>query len=93
MPEYQNLVVEYQKKLYTSPYRPFLEDKLGPVAFKNIELAMRSIRPELLDCDYYRMLDGDVNAVNSFRGEYMKQYTWAELTAGRLYFRGNSSHE
>ena len=49
MPEYQNLVVEYQKKLYTSPYRPFLEDKIGPVAFKNIELAMRSIRPELLD--------------------------------------------
>ena len=52
-----------------------------------------AVRREKLNCDYYRMLDGDVNAVNSFRGEYMKQYTWAELTAGRLYFRGNSSHE
>ena len=25
-------------------------------------------------------------AVNTFRGEYMSNYSWAELTAGRLYF-------
>ena len=49
MPVYQNLVVEYQKKLYQSPFRSFLEKKIGPVAFKNIELAMRSIRPDLVD--------------------------------------------
>ena len=49
MPEYQNLVVEYQKKLYNSPHRVFLEEKIGPVAFKNMELAMRSVRPELVD--------------------------------------------
>lgn len=46
-----------------------------------------AIRRERIDCDYYRMLDGDMNAVNSFRGEYMSQYSWAELTAGKLYFR------
>ena len=40
-----------------------------------------------VDCDFYRMLDGDMDAVNSFHGEYMKQYTWAELTEGELYFR------
>lgn len=49
MPVYQNLVVEYQKKLYQSPFRSFLEQKIGPVAFKNIELAMRAIRPGLVD--------------------------------------------
>ena len=45
------------------------------------------IRREKVDCDYYRMLDGDMAAVNAFRGEYMTQYSWAEVTAGSLYFR------
>ena len=45
-----------------------------------------AIRKDLVDCDYYRMLDGDVSAINSYRGEYMSQYSWAEITAGSLYF-------
>ena len=45
-----------------------------------------AIRTELLDCDYYRMLEGDMAAVNAYRGEYMTNYSWAELTAGNLYF-------
>lgn len=46
-----------------------------------------AIRWEAIDCDYYRMLDGDMDAVNDFRGEYMVQYSWAEMTAGQLAFR------
>ena len=46
-----------------------------------------AIRTGCLDCDYYRMLEGDMLAVNAFRGEYMVEYSWAELTAGRLQFR------
>ncbi len=46
-----------------------------------------AIRREMLDCDYYRMLEGDMTALNAYRGEYMKQYSWAEGTAGALYFR------
>lgn len=45
-----------------------------------------AIVPERIDCDYYRMLNGDMDAVNRFRGEYMAQYSWAELTKGELYF-------
>lgn len=45
-----------------------------------------AIRPERLDCDYYRMLEGDMTAVNAFRGEYMEQYSWAEITKASLYF-------
>ncbi|WP_027398964.1 response regulator [Anaerovorax odorimutans] len=37
------------------------------------------------DCDYYRFLDGDVPTMNAFTGEYMVNYSWAELTTGRLY--------
>ena len=46
-----------------------------------------AIRRDMVDCDYYRMLEGDMEAVNAFDGTYMPEYSWAELTAGRLYFR------
>lgn len=35
-------------------------------------------------CDYYEFLKGDVNALNAYTGEYMGNYSWAELTAGLL---------
>ena len=37
------------------------------------------IRPELLDCDMYRFLQGDTDAVATYRGEYMTQYSWAMM--------------
>ncbi len=47
-PIFQNLVVRYQKMLYESKFRPYLEEKIGPVAFKNIELATKSIDEKIL---------------------------------------------
>ena len=38
------------------------------------------------DCDFYRMQNGDMDAINAFRGEFMVQYSWAEVTAGMLEF-------
>ena len=35
-----------------------------------------------VDCDLYRLLSGDINAINSYRGEYMSAYEWASLTEG-----------
>lgn len=37
-----------------------------------------------ISCDYYDFLKGDALAENSFRGEYMAQYSWAEMTIGGL---------
>ncbi|MEE3481406.1 MAG: M3 family oligoendopeptidase, partial [Lachnospiraceae bacterium] len=48
LPEIKNLTVKYQKKLYESPYRPYLEEKIGKVAFKNIELAEKSVDEKIL---------------------------------------------
>ena len=45
------------------------------------------IVPKLLKCDYYDYLDGDPKAVQSFRGEYMLQYSWAESTLATLYYK------
>ncbi len=35
-------------------------------------------------CDYYDFLRGDPAAVNRYRGEYMAQYSWAEMTGAGL---------
>ena len=43
-----------------------------------------AVMTDKVDCDYYRMLKGDMDAVNAYRGEYMVQYSWAEITAGQL---------
>ena len=40
-----------------------------------------AVDPERVDCDYYHYLDGDEGA---FRGEYMSNYSWAEMTLGGL---------
>ena len=47
-PVYSNLLLEYQKQLYDSPYRAYLEEKIGPVAFKNMELAQKAMDAKLI---------------------------------------------
>lgn len=44
-----------------------------------------SILPEKIDCDYYRFLAGDPQAVNDYHGEFMNSYSWAEFSNGVLY--------
>lgn len=43
-----------------------------------------AIDVEQIECDYYKFLKGDVVAANSYHGEYMQQYSWAEMTIGGL---------
>ena len=38
----------------------------------------------LVDCDYYDFLRHIPYAVNSYHGEYMMQYSWAEITTAAL---------
>ena len=40
-----------------------------------------AVDPTRFDCDFYRFLKGDINAVGAFLGEYMSNYSWAEMTA------------
>ena len=39
-------------------------------------------------CDYYRFLSGEAQPQETFRGEYMEQYSWAEDTKGLLFSFG-----
>ncbi len=46
-----------------------------------------AVHRDRIDCDYWRMLGNDVNAINAFHGEYMTQYSWAESTRANLIFK------
>lgn len=76
-----------QLRSFMADIRKVFEEKNLPELIIK-EYSKIAIRPDKIDCDYYRFLDGDVNAVNSFMGEYMKQYSWAEIRLGELTMRG-----
>ena len=60
-----------------------LRTTLRSIGMENVlirEHRQLAIRKELVECDYFRLLDGDMDALNSYRGEYMKDYSWAEFT-------------
>lgn len=43
-----------------------------------------AVAVEKFDCDYYDFLHGLPSGVNSYAGEYMSQYSWAEMTLATL---------
>lgn len=47
-PIFSNMVVEYQKLVYESPYRSELEAKIGKVAFKNMEITIKAFDQKLI---------------------------------------------
>lgn len=67
-----------------------VSDLVKTLREKNLEeLVIRSrqdiaVNTSLVDCDYYAALEGDTARLNSFMGEYMSNYSWAEFTVGEL---------
>ena len=43
-----------------------------------------SVITDRFECDYYHYLEGNANGGDSYLGEYMTQFSWAELTKGAL---------
>ena len=73
-----------------------LKSTLREIGMEDVLIRERrqlAVRRDLVDCDYYRMLAGDMEAVNAYRGEYMTDYSWAELTAGKLHFRNADARQ
>ncbi len=48
LPVFNNVEQEYQKAMYESPYRDYLESKIGKVAFKNMEISLKSFDEKLV---------------------------------------------
>ena len=47
-PVYSSITLAYEKKVFESPYRAYLEEKIGPVAFKNMEIAQKAFDDKLI---------------------------------------------
>lgn len=43
-----------------------------------------AVDPIKVVCDYYEFLQGNLGAINTYMGEYMCQYSWAETTTAAL---------
>ena len=68
-------------------YIASLVKSLHAVEVRDLILKSRQgilVNTKIVDCDYYRFLEGDTRAINSFTGQYMSAYSWAEFTVGYL---------
>ncbi len=72
----------YIRTLVADMRATFESRGLGDVVVKHRGVV--GIRQDAIECDYYAFLAGDPIAIAAFRGEYMRQYSWAEMTLARL---------
>lgn len=75
------------KQSYLRKLKKDLIETLCKVGSGDIIVKQRGclgIIPDQINCDYYEWLQGNIHAINAFRGEYMSQYSWAELTLGEI---------
>lgn len=71
------------RSLYHAAWKD-LRKSLEDVGISHILLSGRnqkSVNIQTFDCDYYRLLNGEEQAIEAFRGEYMTDYSWSASTA------------
>lgn len=67
-----------------------LKQTLDSIGMKDLIIRKRGmigVQHDMIDCDYYRYLDGEADAEDQFRGEYMSQYSWGEYRLADLLFK------
>lgn len=72
----------YIQKIITTMMKTFASVDADQIIVKKFNSL--AVDPEKLDCDFYRFFKLDTTAVNTYIGEYMAQYSWAEFTIGYL---------
>ena len=78
---------DYSMQKQLDVYIRTLRDTLRRYGVEEIfELKRGAMRvfPEKFECDMYRLLEGEVQAVNDYHGEYMRTYGWASVTEALL---------
>lgn len=66
-----------------------LVDILKNVGVENIidtQENRRFLRVNQVDCDLYRILEGDKQAARNYGGQYLQEYSWAEERNSQLYW-------
>lgn len=75
------------KQTYFKSVRRDLLVVLKAIGCQDIVIQRRGeigIDKEKVVCDYFDWLEGKAEGINAYRGEYMQQYSWGELTHGTL---------
>lgn len=69
---------DYLKKLKQDLVNTLLE--LGSEDAVIRQRGQIAVNPKCIECDLFKYLEGDSTMVNSYQGEYMSQYSWAEYS-------------
>ena len=77
-----NVTKDYIRKIRKDLFDVFNRAGCGDVLIR--EWRKQGVRPERVDCDYYDWQKGLPYALNAYHGEYMRQYSWAEMTHGAI---------
>lgn len=70
----RTLVYELKRTLEENGYEKVLQRGYNAI----------SLNTKMIECDYYQFLNHEQGEVIQYRGEYMKQYSWAENTVAQL---------
>ena len=76
-----------RKKTYLRQYVQSLRESLDRCGAGEVLLHSRdaySVNTKLIECDYYRYLSGDTHEGNTYHGEFMSQYSWADEISAEL---------
>ena len=80
--EYSAKQMLYLQKIISSMMQTLREHGAANAIHKTYNAI--ALNDEAVDCDYYRFLKMDVPSINTYTGEFMTQYSWAEFVAGYL---------
>ena len=79
---------DYEGRIsYLNNIRADIKNTMAALGYGDIILRQRghlAIDVNEVDCDYFHYIDGEKDALKSYHGEYMSQYSWAELTNASL---------
>ncbi len=88
-----NRLVEVLEKLVPNaqivPLRRY-EDFMAYREKSDFDAAFKSFDPKKINCDLTKLLSGDIRAINTFKGEYMIDYSWAHSGSTADLLRGAS---
>jgi hypothetical protein len=72
----------YLQKIISSMMQTLKAHNAAQVIHKSYNAI--ALNDKLVACDYYRFMKMDVPSINTYTGEFMTQYSWAEFVAGYL---------
>lgn len=81
--DYSKKAQDYFNKIVQSLVNTLKENGIEDIMIK--EFNSYAINKNLFTCDSYEFLNGNIEAINKFRGEYMHQYSWSEVSIEKFF--------